>query len=73
VSIDYGAADFDRIVQFYDDWTAGQPQSFEVSESADNKAYRNDRPTGAEEEILITVTRVDDFTNVILAYAPATG
>lgn len=72
VSIDYDAADFDRIVQFYDDWTAGQPQSFNVSEASDTKSYLNDRPTGAEEEVVITVAQVNDFTNVILAYAPAT-
>ena len=72
-SIDYAADDFDRIVVFYDEWTASQPQDFIVSESPEAKSYLNDRPTDAEESIIITITRVDDFTNVLVGYDPPPG
>jgi hypothetical protein len=64
-SIDYPAADFDRIVQFYDEWVAGRPYAFLVVDGPDFKDYATDQLL-TDKNQSITILRVDDITNVIL-------
>ncbi len=64
-SIDYPVGDFDRVVQFYEDWVAEQPYPFRVIDEPDTRGYTSD-PLETEVRQSVTILRVNDVTNVIL-------